>query len=375
MSEKRDYYEVLGVAKSAGVDEIKKAYRKLALEFHPDRNKSPDAEEKFKEISEAYAVLSDPKKRQIYDVSGHEGFDQRYSQEDIFRNADFSGFEDVFSRMGFGGGMNDIFSAMFGFGEQGGGRQSGRGQDLSYQLGISLDEAFHGVKKEIRFEHYVACGKCNGSGAEPGSKKSQCATCGGSGQVRQAKNLGGFGRFVTVTTCPRCRGAGVSFDKACSSCEGSGRERKSERVDVEIPAGVETGSTLRLSGMGNAGSSSPGNLYIEVHVAPDTRFERDGSELHTSARITFPQAALGGKTDIEGIDGKVMLEIPAGTQSHEVLRLRGQGMPYLNRKGRGDLYVRIIVVTPTKLSGKQKELLKQLDGMEKKKGLFDSMFR
>ncbi|MFA5106433.1 MAG: molecular chaperone DnaJ [Candidatus Micrarchaeia archaeon] len=375
MASKRDYYEVLGVQKTASVDEIKKAYRKLALEFHPDRNKSSDAEEKFKEISEAYAVLSDPEKRKIYDVSGHEGFDQRYSQEDIFRNANFSGFEDVFSSMGFGGGgMNDIFSAMFGFGPQGR-RSSGRGQDLSYQLGITLDEAFGGVKKEIEFEHYAQCGKCHGTGAEPGSRKSQCPTCGGSGQVRQAKNLGGFGRFVTVAACPKCRGAGSSYEKECGACEGSGRERKRERVDVEIPAGVETGSTLRLSGMGNAGSAGSGNLYIEVHVAPDPRFERDGPDLHTSAQINFPQAALGAKIDLPGIDGTVTLEVPAGTQSHEVLRLKGQGMPNLNRKGRGDLYVKIIVSTPKKLTEKQRELLRQLEGMEKKKGLFDNMFR
>ncbi|HQT44712.1 MAG TPA: molecular chaperone DnaJ [Candidatus Micrarchaeota archaeon] len=372
MATKRDYYEVLGVAKSAGVDEIKSAYRKLALEFHPDRNKNPDAEERFKEISEAYAVLSDPEKRKIYDVSGHEGFDQRYSQEDIFRNANFQGFEDVFSGS-FGGDFNDIFGSMFGFGPSPG-RQSGRGQDLRYQISISLDDAYKGAKKEIEFDHYAACQKCKGSGAEPGTAKNRCSTCGGSGQVRQAKNLGGFGRFVTVTTCPKCHGAGTSYEKECTKCEGTGKERKHEKIDVDIPAGVETGSTLRLSGMGNAGIGSSGNLYLEIHVAEDSRFERDGADLYTNATISYPQAALGAKIDISGIDGHVALEIPAGTQSTEVLRLRGQGMPYLNRKGKGDLYVKVIVQTPKKLTEKQKDLLRQLDGLEKKKGMFGGMF-
>ncbi len=370
MTTKRDYYEILGVSKSTPADEVKAAYRKLALEFHPDRNKNPEAEEKFKEISEAYAVLSDPEKKKIYDVSGHDGFDQRYSQEDIFRNANFN---DIFGNMG-GGDFNDVFSSMFGFGG-GGGRQSGRGEDLKYQILITLDDAFKGVKKEIQFDHSIPCKTCKGSGAQPGTSKNRCSTCNGAGQVRQAKNLGGFGRFVTVTTCPKCRGAGVAYEKECSACDGEGRERKHEKLDVDLPAGVDTGSTLRLSGMGNAGTSSAGNLYLEIHVAKDPRFDRDGADLHTSKIISFPQAALGAKVDVAGIEGTVALEIPAGTQSHETLRLRSQGMPYINRKGRGDLYVKILVQTPRKLNEKQKEILRELEGIDRKKGgLFDNMF-
>ncbi|MBM3229552.1 molecular chaperone DnaJ [Candidatus Parvarchaeota archaeon] len=381
MATKRDYYEILGVSKNASADEIKQAYRKLALQFHPDRNKDTGAEEKFKEISEAYAVLSDKQKRSTYDQYGHAGFDQRYSQEDIFRGANFGDFEDVFSKMGFGsGGFNDVFSSMFGFSTGGsrggfGRRQGGKGEDLRADVEISLDEAFRGAKKQIRVEHDTLCKKCSGSGAEPGSDRINCGTCGGQGRVQQVQNLGGFGRFVSVGTCPACRGEGSIVGNKCADCRGKGKERKEETITVTIPAGVEDGTTLRVAGMGNSGRAGSGDMYVVVGVSENPRFSRDEDDLHTNLRVSFGTAALGSTAQIEGLDGKLSLTIPQGTQAGDVLRLKGEGMPKLGRKGRGDLYVKIAIDVPKNLSEKQKELIRQLEGLEKKKGLFDSMFR
>lgn len=374
MATKRDYYEILGVQKGAGVDEIKAAYRKLAMQFHPDRNKDAGAEEKFKEISEAYAALSDPKKRQVYDQYGHSGFDQRYSQEDVFRGADF---EDVFRSMGFdfggmGGGsasFGDIFS-MFG----GGGRQPGYGSDLSAEVVISLQEAAAGAKRTLEVPHTVKCEKCRGSGAAPGTDLLTCPKCYGQGQVQHIRSLGAFGRFATVTTCPGCKGRGQVPDKECPTCKGSCIVRKTDRVEADIPPGIEDGMRIRLQDMGEAGPAGAGDLYVRVRIKSDARFSRDGDDLYIEQPISFSQAALGDKVQVPTLNGNATVTVPAGTPSHTLLRLRGEGMPQLRTRGRGgakgDLLVRVIVSVPKNLSDKQKELLREFDRTAGKKGWF-----
>jgi len=374
MTTKRDYYEVLGVQKGAGKDEIKSAYRKLALQFHPDRNKEKGAEERFKEISEAYAVLSDDNKRAQYDQYGHAGFDQMYSQEDIFRNADFSDFEDVFESVGFGG-RGDPFASMFGsmFGAQFGGRRGGKrreyGADLGTEVAITLEEAAKGTKKEIDYHHTKACGKCKGSGGEPGSGKRACPTCGGRGQVQQSRRMGPM-QFYSVTTCPKCHGEGASLEKPCRACGGSGRVSEFEHINANIPAGIENGMRLRLEGLGEFGRDAPGDLYVTVFVKKHEKFDRQGDDLWIEIPISFGRAALGGEVEVPTLFGKAKLHIPAGTQSHTVFRLRGEGIPKLGKNGKGDEMVRVVIEVPKKLSGKQKELLQQFEKEGEKKGLF-----
>jgi molecular chaperone DnaJ len=372
MATKRDYYEVLGVDKGASADQIKQAYRKLALEFHPDRNKDPAATEKFKGISEAYAVLSDEKKRTQYDQYGHAGFDQMYSQEDIFRSADFSDFNDMFSGFGFGGG--DPFG-MFG-GRSRGGRRRENGADLSTEMEISLEEAAKGTKKELSYNHSKVCSKCDGGGSEPGSQKSACRTCGGRGQVQQTRRMGPM-QFYTVTTCPKCHGEGNVVEKPCKRCSGSGKVSENEHISVSIPAGIQSGMRLRLEGLGEFGRDSPGDLFVTVYVSKHERFERQGDDLWLEIPMTFTKAALGGEIEVPTLFGKDKLHIPPGTASHTVFRLRNEGMPKIGRGsggGKGDLMVRAIVEVPKKLTGKQKELLKEFDkeNEEKKKGIFGS---
>ncbi len=373
MAEKRDYYEVLGVPKGASEDQIKQAYRKLALEFHPDRNKAPEATEKFKEISEAYAVLSDQNKRAQYDQYGHAGFDQMYSQEDIFRTADFSDFQDMFESFGFGGGpFGSIFGSAFGGGargKRGGGRRREYGADLGANLEISLEEAAKGAKKEIDYRHTKACKKCGGSGAESGSGRKTCSSCGGSGQVQQSRRMGPM-QFYTVTTCPRCHGEGAVIEKPCKVCNGSGRTSEYEHINVNIPAGIQSGMKLRLEDLGEYGRDGPGDLFVTIYVKKHARFERQGDDLWLEIPLSFTRAALGGDIKVPTLFGEDKLHIPAGTQSHTVFRLRGEGMPKLNRGGKGDLMVRVILEVPKKLSGKQKELLQQFDNEGEKKGLF-----
>jgi len=371
MPEKRDYYEVLGVSKSSSEDQIKQAYRKLALEFHPDRNKSPEATEKFKEISEAYAVLSDQNKRAQYDQYGHAGFDQMYSQEDIFRTADFSDFQDMFESFGFGGGpFGSIFGSAFGRsmgGRRGGGRRREYGADLAAELEISLEEAAKGAKKEIDYRHTKACKKCGGNGTESGSGRKTCSSCGGSGQVQQSRRMGPM-QFYTVTTCPKCHGEGSVIEKPCKVCNGSGRTSEYEHINVNIPAGIQSGMKLRLEDLGEYGRDGPGDLFVTVYIKKHARFERQGDDLWLEIPLSFTRAALGGDIKVPTLFGEDKLHIPAGTQSHTVFRLRGEGMPKLNRGGKGDLMVRVILEVPKKLSGKQRELLQQFDKEGEKKG-------
>lgn len=376
MTTKRDYYEILGVKRSASKDEMKDAYRTLALKYHPDRNKEAGAEEKFKELSEAYAVLSDDQKRQTYDQYGHAGFDQRYTQEDIFRGANF---EDLFREFGFsfgggGGHFEDLFfSSMFGS-PFGGARRSGRGADLRYDMHITLEEAAKGASKEVSFKRNRACEHCGGSGAEPGSRIAACPKCGGSGQVRSSRRLGSFGSFTSVAPCNACAGNGKKPEKECRECRGSGNQIYQEKLSVDIPPGMESGSRLRLAGMGERGSGSSGDLYVFISVQEHSLFERDGDDIHLVVPVSFSQAALGAEIEVPTLFGKAKLKIPAGTQAGTQLRMRGEGMPRVNGRGKGDQIIHVSVRTPINLSEKQKKLLSDL-GDTPKKSFFDDMFR
>lgn len=360
MSNKRDYYEVLGVSKNASKDEVKRAYRKLALQYHPDRNKSPDAEEKFKEISEAYAILSDDTKRQQYDQFGHAGINRQYTTEDIFRNADF---DTIFRDMGFGGGFEDVFQQMFrGFGGFGQYQQGPpRGTDLRYDLEMSLEEAAKGVNKTIQLYRTDRCDVCKGSGAKPGTKVTKCSNCNGTGQVQHVQSTG-FARLIRVESCRNCGGRGEVVQVPCTECRGSGVKKRIRTIDVNIPPGVDSGSTLRVSGEGEAGpqGGSSGDLYVVVYLNPHPNFTREGDDIVYEQRINFAQAALGVEVEIPALDGNLSLNIPAGTQSGTVLRLRGKGMPHLQHYGRGDELVRVVVETPTSLSKEQRQLIEDL---------------
>lgn len=373
MAAKRDYYEILGVNKNAPPDEMKSAYRKLAMQYHPDRNKSPDAEEKFKEISEAYAVLSDSNKRQQYDRFGHAGIDTRYTQEDIFRGVDF---EDIFRESGLGGfgfGRGSIFDIFFG------GRREGprRGSDILYELTMHLEDAASGKTVELEVPRTEACGMCNGSGAKPGTSPRTCPTCRGSGQMSRTQSTP-FGRFMTTSTCSTCRGAGEIIDSPCTTCHGSGTVQKRRRIEVKIPPGVDTGSRLRVAGEGEGGEKGapPGDLYVEINVIPHDIFTRHDNDLIIEAAVSFVQAALGDEIVVPTLDGKIKMKIPHGTQNGHVFRLRGKGMPSLHFSGKGDQLVRIKVEVPTKLSDKQKQLLREfaeISGEKKGKSIFEKV--
>ena len=367
MTTKRDYYEILGLSKSATADEIKTAYRKLAFQFHPDRNKDAGAEAKFKEISEAYAVLSDVNKRSQYDQYGHTGFDQMYSQEDIFKNADFSNFEEMF------GGSNpfeDIFGSMFGF--SGGARSSGTfrdiGSDLETAVEISLEEAASGVKKEIRYRRNRACAKCKGSGSKDGNK-TKCTTCHGRGQVQQARRMGTMS-FVTMAPCQKCHGKGAIIENPCHNCNGNGKVREEEDISIDVPGGIKSGMRIRLSDMGDYGKSGSGDLYVLVRVKEHSKFTRENDDLFIEVPIGFAQATLGAEIEIPTLSGKAKLNVPSGTPSHTIFRLRGEGMPHLNAHGKGDQLVRIIVEIPKKLTKKQRELLIEFEKEGNNKSLF-----
>ncbi len=364
---KRDYYEILGVSKNASGADIKKAYRKLAMKYHPDRNKESGAAERFKEISEAYAVLSNENKRAQYDQYGHAGFDQMYSQEDIFRTADFSDFQDLFRGFGFEpfGGM---FSSMFGSMFRGAARGD-YGADLEVQVEITLEDAAKGMKADLSYNRTTACSKCKGSGAEPGSGRVTCDMCSGRGQVKQARRAGPMA-FYTVTTCQKCRGEGQTVEKPCKKCGGSGKASSKEHIKADIPAGIHSGMRLRLEGLGEYGKDAPGDLYVRVYVKEHDRFRRRGDDLSIDVPITFPRAALGGKVKVPTLFGEANLKIPSGTQSHTIFRLKDEGMPRLDKSGKGDELVRVMIDVPKKLTKKQKELLKEFEG-EKKKGFFD----
>jgi len=354
---KRDYYDALGVSKDASSDDIKRAYRKLALQYHPDRNKSPDAAEKFKEISEAYAVLSNDEKRSQYDRFGHAGIDQRYTTEDIFRGVDF---EDIFRDLGFGfGGFDNIFDIFFGgrrrprYGPQ-------RGSDLQYNLSISLEEAASGIETEVDVPRSEKCEACKGSGAAPGTSPKNCPQCGGSGQIRRTQ-ASPFGQFVTIQTCNRCGGRGTFIDTPCRECRGTGIVRRERRIKVKVPAGVDTGHQLRLRGEGESGARGgpQGDLFIEIDVKPHRYFERVGDDILYRAEVGLAQAALGTKIMVPSLESRVELKIPSGTQTGTVFKLRGRGIPHLRGFGRGDELVEVTVRTPTKLSRRQKQLLEE----------------
>ncbi len=348
----KDYYEVLGVQKGATKEQIKDAYRKLALQFHPDRNKAPEAEARFKEISEAYAVLSDDEKRRQYDAYGREGVYQRYSQEDIFRGVDFGEF---FRGMGFGG-FDDIFSQFFG----GGGRGPSRGEDLTYHLQLNLEDIVQDSDREIEIPRNELCPTCNGSGAKPGTSPQRCGTCGGTGQVQKVQSAG-FARLVRITACGRCGGRGYIVDSPCKDCRGRGILEKKRKIRIMIPAGVEDGHTLRLRGEGNAGESGvpPGDLYVVLNVLPHRLFARQDSDIYLESRVGVVQAMLGTELTVPTLYGDVKLSIPHGTQPGALFRVKGKGLPKYGGWGKGDQYVKVNVEIPKNLSDHQKELLKK----------------
>jgi len=367
MSTTRDYYEILGVSKESTEAEIKKAYRKLAMQYHPDKNKAPDAEEKFKEISEAYAVLSDEEKRAQYDKFGHAGIDGRYSQEDIFRGADFRGFEDLGDILSgiFGGGFGG-FGDIFGGGR---GRRNApmRGSDLRYDLSISLEEAATGVETTINVPRAENCETCGGTGAKAGTTPKTCPTCHGSGQITSARNTP-FGRFMSTTVCNTCHGNGQIIEDPCPACKGTGKIKKVKKLSVKLPKGADNGLRLKIRGEGEAGSpgAPAGDLYVMVHVQPHKTFERVGDDILYELPISFVQATLGDEVLVPTLYGNVKMNIKPGTQTHSVLRLKGKGMPHLHGNGEGDQLVRVIVQTPKNLNSEQKELLRKFDELDRK---------
>lgn len=371
MADKRDFYEVLGVGRSATDEEIKKAYRKLAKKYHPDLN--PDdksAEQKFKEVSEAYEILSDKEKRSRYDQFGHAGVDPNFGAGGGGFGGGFGGFD-----------MGDIFGDIFGgFGGFGGNRSTRRGpqrgSDVSTSVTISFEEAVFGCEKEINLSRIEVCPDCNGSGAKQGTELSTCTVCGGRGQVTTTQRTI-LGNMQTVTTCSACGGKGKIAKDPCPKCAGKGRVKKARKIKVKIPAGIDDGQTISLSGQGNAGETGApsGDLYVSVYVKPSQDFERNGFDVSYKMDISFAEAALGATVEVPTLDGKVKYEIPEGTQPGTVFRFKGKGVPYLKRNGRGDQYVMVNVVVPKHLSSKQKELLREFAGMNnskgKSKGFFD----
>ncbi len=334
---KRDYYEVLGVAKDAGDDDLKKAYRRLAMKYHPDRNPdNPDAESHFKEANEAYEVLSDGQRREIYNQYGHEGLQRGGG------GGDFGGFADVFG---------DIFSDIFGGGGRGGPR---RGANLRYTMELTLEEAAFGTSTEIRVPKLSNCAHCKGQGTADGKAPPACTTCRGAGQVRIQQ-----GFFTLQQTCPHCRGRGVAVSDPCTVCRGAGRVRTEKTLEVKVPAGVDTGDRIRINGEGEAGDkgASPGDLYVQIVVKPHEIFERDGSDLVCQVPIDMLRATLGGDLEVPTLNGKAMLKIPEGTQSGRVFRLRGLGVRPVRAGASGDLLCAVAVETPVKLTKAQKELL------------------
>lgn len=357
MAEKRDYYEILGIQKNASVDDIKSAYRRLALKYHPDRNPADrkGAEEKFKELSEAYAVLSDPQKRAQYDQFGHAGIDSRYTTEDIYRGADFSS---IFEDLGIGGlDLGDIFEH-FGLFGGGGTRRGGRrrGSDLQYDLEITFEEAAFGTTKSFIIPRHEICQVCRGEGAAPGSSKTRCPQCGGSGQVSSSRGFVFFSR-----PCDKCHGEGTIIAKLCQKCKGTGRVVVERKISVKIPAGIESGMRLRVSGEGEAGlrGGQRGDLYVLVYVKPHEIFERHNDDIVCEVPISMVEASLGIDVEVPTLEGKVRMKVPPGTQSGKIFRLKGKGIMSLHDRLRGDEHVRIIVETPTNLNNVQRRLLEE----------------
>ena len=356
---KKDYYEILGVPKTTSIADIKKAYRSLALKYHPDRVPEAEkkvAEERFKEISEAYGVLSDPQKKQTYDQFGHQGIDQNYTAEDIYRGADFSSV--------FGGesDLGDILGRMFGAqfdmggGGSGRGSRKSRGHDIQYEVELTLEEAYNGIKKEIKFPRHEHCKKCDGTGAKSGTSLKTCATCGGQGQVVMAN-----GFFRMAQTCPKCHGAGKMIIEPCPECSGRGLTRVVRTVEIKIPPGVDNDSQLRVRGEGEVGSGGNGDLFLFIRVKNHPIFERHDQDLKMDLAVSFAKAALGGEEKIKTLKEEVVMKIPEGTQSGKVFRMRGEGMPDVHGgHGFGDLYVRVMIAVPSNLSSRQRELMEEL---------------
>ncbi|MGE5214482.1 MAG: molecular chaperone DnaJ [Nitrospirota bacterium] len=354
-TQKRDYYEVLGVERNAAGEEIKRAYRKLAVKFHPDKNPDdPHAEEKFKELGEAYDVLMDPDKRAAYDRFGHAAFAQG--------GAGFGGggfhdpfeiFREVFGGGGFGGGIFDTF-----FGGGAGARSDDRrrGSDLRYDMEIKLEDAAFGAEKTIEIEKLDTCDKCHGSGAEPGSRKTTCSTCAGRGQVISSR-----GFFHVSQTCPRCHGAGEIIEKPCQKCRGEGRVEKLSRIKLKIPAGIREGTRLRSPGNGEAGvgGGAVGDLYVVIHVKEHKIFHREADDLYCDVPIPFSVAALGGEVDVPTLEGKAHVKVPPGTQSGQMFKLRGKGITNVNGRSHGDLFARLIVEVPSRLNPEQRQKLEE----------------
>jgi len=369
MTTKRDYYEILGISKNAGADEIKKAYRNLALKYHPDRvpaDKKKEAEEKFKEMSEAYEVLMDPQKKATYDQYGHAGVDSSFKQggftwqdfhhfddvKDVFGEFDLS---DLLRGFGLGGGGGDIFGGGYG---GGGARRGGarRGHDLEFRIEISFEEAAFGAEKTIAIPRYETCEECGGTGARPGSRAERCPDCGGRGKVSSSS-----GFFNVIRTCERCEGEGTIIKTPCSKCGGRGRIKTKRNIKVKIPAGVDTGSRLRVHGEGEAGErgTRPGDLYLLIEVRPHEIFERHDADIYCEVPISFPTAVLGGEVEVPTLDGKIMMKIPAGTQGGRIFRLRGKGIVHVHERDRGDQMVKVQIDVPTDLTAEQKRLLKE----------------
>jgi molecular chaperone DnaJ len=368
MANKRDYYEVLGVPKNAGKGDIKNAYRKLALQYHPDRNKSQGAEERFKEISEAYAVLSDDDKRKRYDTYGHVGTEEVFrgseaNFEEIFKDMGFGGFRDIFeqffgSRGGIGRGSSDPFGFGFNFG---GARQKGR--DILYDIDLSLEDVLKGKKDEIELPTMDRCTNCNGTGAAPGTKPRKCTVCNGQGQTRRVYSQNRFSTFVSLEPCRTCHGEGEIIERPCGTCNGSGNIRTTKKLRLEIPRGVEDGMTLQLHGEGEPTENGvPGDLLIRTHVRPHPEFQRlEDGHLLTNQNLSFTDLALGTEIRVPTLEGQEKVKISPGTQPNSIVKLKGKGLPRYGGYGRGDELVRINVKVPTKINDAQKALLKELD--------------
>ena len=366
----RDYYEILGIAKGSSESEIKTAFRRLARQYHPDVSKEEDAEEKFKEINEAYAVLSDQEKRAAYDRFGHAGVQGMGGVPD-WTTMDFS----------------DILGDLFGFGFGGFGRSSRRspnaprrGGDLQYRINLKFEEAIFGADKEIEITRDEICDTCDGTGAKPGTSPSRCSTCGGSGEVRRSQQTI-FGSMVQVTTCPSCNGKGEVIDNPCSTCNGRGQVRRSRKKVVTVPGGVDTGTQIRLAGEGQPGINGgpPGNLYLVIQVQPHKYFRRQDNNILLDLNINVAQATLGDEVDVPTVDGQDKLRIPAGTQPGKVIRMRGKGVPHLRTNGRGDQLVIVNISIPTSINGEQRELFEKLGSslgtevVPQERGFFDKL--